>query len=444
MEQRDLITTPIVIMLVLMGAYLVRPYVTDNINRRYFFPALFVKIVGAISVGLIYQFYYNGGDTFMYHTYGSRLVWTTFFDSPFKGITLLFRKSGDYTDVYEYASRIYFFKDPSSYSLVRLASVFDLLTLSSYAATSVLFACFGFVGIWSLYLTFYQQYPWLHRNLAVAICFIPSVFFWSSGILKETIVVACLGVATFQLYSIIIVERKVSISRIVLLILALYYIFVIKKFILQAFIPAVIVWLFVANLSRIRSLVLRLLMIPFVSVIELASAYYSVVQVGKGDEKYALDKIAETAKITAYDIRYWTGRDAGSGYDLGILDGTIPSMFRLAPQAINVSLFRPYLWEVKNPLMLFSAAEGAFFLLFATYIFVKKRSTFLRSLTDPNIIFCLVFSLSFAFAVGVSTFNFGTLVRYKTPMLPFFLLALVLMLDYKKSDKKFSELDSTE
>ena len=165
MEQRDLITTPIVIMLVLMGAYLVRPYVTDNINRRYFFPALFVKIVGAISVGLIYQFYYNGGDTFMYHTYGSRLVWATFFDSPFKGITLLLRKSGDYTDVYEYASRIYFFKDPSSYSLVRLASVFDLLTLSSYAATSVLFACFGFVGIWSLYLTFYQQYPWLHRNL---------------------------------------------------------------------------------------------------------------------------------------------------------------------------------------------------------------------------------------------------------------------------------------
>ena len=94
--------------------------------------------------------------------------------------------------------------------------------------------------------------------------------------------------------------------------------------------------------------------------------------------------------------------------------------------------------------MLLSSAEGAFFLLFAAYIFVKKRNTFLRSLADPNIIFCLVFSLSFAFAVGVSTFNFGTLVRYKTPMLPFFLLAFVLMLDYKKSDKKFSELESTE
>ena len=80
-----------------------------------------------------------------------------------------------------------------------------------------------------------------------------------------------------------------------------------------------------------------------------------------------------TAKITAYDIGYYTGRDAGSGYSLGELDGTFGSMIRLSPQAINVSLFRPYLWEVKNPLMLLSALESFLLLSLCLYIIVKKN-----------------------------------------------------------------------
>jgi hypothetical protein len=66
------------------------------------------------------------------------------------------------------------------------------------------------------------------------------------------------------------------------------------------------------------------------------------------------------------------------------------------------------------------------------------------SFSDPNVIFAMVFSLSFAFAVGVSTFNFGTLVRYKIPVLPFFLVALILILDYSNRDKKSEVLDRTE
>ena len=54
------------------------------------------------------------------------------------------------------------------------------------------------------------------------------------------------------------------------------------------------------------------------------------------------------------------------------------------------------------------------------------------------------FSISFAFAVGVSTFNFGTLVRYKIPLLPFFLVALVLIRHHSKSARKLDELETTE
>jgi len=46
---------------------------------------------------------------------------------------------------------------------------------------------------------------------------------------------------------------------------------------------------------------------------------------------------------------------------------------------------------------------------------------------DPTIQFCLIFSLVFAFAVGISSFNFGALSRYKIPCLPFYALALILI-----------------
>jgi hypothetical protein len=143
------------------------------------------------------------------------------------------------------------------------------------------------------------------------------------------------------------------------------------------------------------------------------------------------------------DIRYQTGRDAGSGYTLGEMDGSFIGMLRLAPKAINVSLFRPYPWEVSNPLMLLSALESTGFLFLALYVFWKRRYSVLKALDHPDIAFTMVFSIVFAFAVGVSTFNFGSLARYKIPLLPFFFIGLALIL-HSKSDRNVGVFDNTE
>ena len=444
MELRDLIVTPLVVLAVYMIAYFIRPYATDENTRPYFFYALTFKIIGAISLGILYQFYYNGGDTYYYHTYGSRLLWEVFFESPADGIDLLFKNAGDYTDGYRYASRIYFFRDSASFAVIRIASVFDLFTYSTYSATATLFAVFSFSGIWLLYLTFYKQYPLLHRNLALAICFIPSCIFWGSGVLKDSIVLGCIGIATYHFHKLFF-EKRISVTSVLALLLTLYTIFIIRKFVLQAYIPASIIWILSKNLGHIRSMALRIMMAPFILGIIFFSTYYTIVKVGEGDEKYSIAKLGETARITSFDIRYLTGREAGSGYDLGELDGSFGSMLRLAPQAINVSLFRPYLWEVKNLLMLLSSLEGLLFLMATIYIITKNKFSVINSLADPNIIFCLVFSITFAFAVGVSTFNFGTLARYKIPLLPFFATSLVLIANYcRNSERKLEEFDTTE
>lgn len=440
MELRDLIVTPIIIFLVYAIAYWIRPRVTDSITRRYFIPALTVRIIGALAVGFLYQFYYNGGDTFSYHTHGSRLIWNAFTDSPIIALKL-FMNNGSYSGgVFPYASKIFFYNDPSSFVVIQIAFLLDVLTFSSYSGTAVLFGLIGFGGMWLLFLVFYKIYPKIHFSISIACFFIPSVFFWGSGLLKDTITLSALGVMVYSSYH-LFVQRSFTVINIIIFGLSLYILYAIKIYILLTLLPALIIWVFLSRLSRIRNMTIRIVLGPIVFSMAVSLAGLSLVKASEDNPKYSLDKLAQTAKVTAYDIRFWSGRDAGSGYSLGELDGSFGSVLRLGPSAINVTLFRPYLWEVKNPLMLISSIESFLLFLFVLTILFKGKLKILKTLTDPTVLFCLLFSLVFAFAVGVSTFNFGTLSRYKIPMMPIFLLSLIIV-NYKlKSFKKLPSLD---
>lgn len=445
MELRDLIVTPIIIFLVYAGAYWIRPRVTDSINRRYFIPALTVRIIGALAVGFLYQFYYGGGDTFNYHTHGSRIIWEAFWDSPLKGAKLLFANGQMESSIYEYSSKIWYFRDQQSYFLICITTLFDLITFSSYSATSVFFALLGFSGSWVLFRTFYKIFPDFHRWIAFSCLFIPTVCFWGSGIFKDTVTLAALGWITYSFYEAFL-ERKSVIRNFVIFVFSFWVIYSLKKYILLSILPSLILWYFLTNLSRVKSTMAKALLIPVTIFTVVALGYFSILNVAENDKRYDIDRLAETAKITAYDIRFgWGARTGeGSGYTLGELDGTWQSMIRLAPAAINVSLFRPYLWEIRNPLMLLSGFESFLFLLITIVLFAKTKGKIFYYLVKPEVIFCLSFSVVFAFAVGVSTFNFGTLSRYKIPMEPFYLLGLGLAYNYSKKDKKMEAFDSIE
>ena len=104
----------------------------------------------------------------------------------------------------------------------------------------------------------------------------------------------------------------------------------------------------------------------------------------------------------------------------GIVKKTIP--------AIWVTIFRPHPWEVRNPVMLLSGLEALFFvwLFWRAYFYKFKLNSKARS-SSVIITFCLIFSLLLSWAVGLTSYNFGTLVRYKIPMMPFFAIAMYMM-----------------
>lgn len=393
--------------------------------------ALSVKFFGAIALGVIYEFYYGGGDTFNYFTHGSRWIWEAFLENPANAFKLIASSGENHmTETYYYSSRIWYYSDVRSYFVVRLAGFFDIFTFHTYSATALFFAIFSFSGSWALFTSLLKRYPNQRKWLALAILFVPSVLFWGSGILKDSVTLGALGWATFGLFNAFYFRKRVGLN-LVILVLSLYLIYQIKIYILIPFIFAAFVWLFSLNIKKVKNQIARILVAPVFIALFVLSGYYAVGTISK-DSLYSIDNIAKTAAITSYDIRYgWGARmGEGSGFTIGKLDGTWQSMVSLFPAAVNASLFRPYLWEVGNPLMLMSALESllAFFLMFKALM--SKR--FMSKFSDPFLIFCLAYTLLFAFAVGVSTSNFGTLMRYKIPMMPFFFSFLLI----DKSPKK--------
>lgn len=189
---------------------------------------------------------------------------------------------------------------------------------------------------------------------------------------------------------------------------------------------------------------LRILLTPIMITIAVVLGYYALIAVGEDNKRYSLKALGQTAEITANYLYYVSEKQGGSSYTLGDFDYSVTGMVKKLPLAINVTLFRPYLWEAKNPIMLLSALESLALLIFTIVILVKTKFLFALRKIDPTITFCLVFAISFAFAVGFSTYNFGSLVRYKIPLVPFYLIALFVLNYYSKSAKKLSTLDITE
>ncbi len=424
MEIKDLLVTPLYLFFFTVIAYWIRPYVTNKQTRKYFLPALWVRFSGAIMLGVIYQFYYSGGDTFSYWTHGSKWIWEAFLDDPMLGTRMLLSSGGEHSpEFFNYSSKIWYFKDPKSYTVVRIAGFFDLFTFHTYSATACFFAVFSFSGMWAMYTAIDGLYK--SKYLALVILFVPSVVFWGSGILKDTITLGALGWLTWGIFYLFEHRRRKLIVWIVTCLSAML-IFKIKPYIVVCFIPLIFVWLYLKKVKRVRKTGPGFATIPILAIIFLGAALTASIFVST--EEYSINSFARKAAITAYDIRYgWGSRTGGDGgYDIGMPDGTLKGTLKLLPAAINASLFRPYLWEVRNPLMLLSALESLLIFTLTLKVVLGKKIRRIRQ--DPFLVFCLVFALLFAFAVGVSTSNFGTLMRYKIPLMGFYLVPIIVAL----------------
>lgn len=431
----DFILTPIYLFIVYAISRIIQKSKIDVFPEyNYYLKALTLKIAGALGLCLIYTLYYNGGDTTQYFA-DSISVNKVLFSNPSGGYDIIFHgltrdKLGYFNAEIGYPA---YFRDPSTSFIVQVVSLITILGFRSYFATTIIVAWISFSGIWNLYRVFLSEFPKLHRELTIAIFYIPSVLIWGSGILKDTFTLSAVGYFTYAFYQGYIKGNGV-IKNTIVIILSSYVIIIVKSYIFIALVPGALIWLVSNLVGRIKGRFLKYSIAPIFLFFTLSGAYFIINYMGDSLGKFSSDKLLDRAVVTQRDLK--SDYYKGNAFDIGEFDNDISSILSVSPKALLAGLFRPFLWEANNILMIASGLENLWFLYMSILVLYKTRILgFFKFFFRHHLLtFSLVFSLFFFFSVGLSTSNFGSLVRYKIPAVPFFIASLIIINGYLKQD----------
>lgn len=414
-----------------LGKRHVRKKYADSPIGRYFLPALFIRLGGAIVSALVFDFYYDGGDTSAY--FRLILMMKDVLKTAPREYAHIILSGADelghpyLSQFFRYDFLYVLFFDKSTALLIKLGSLIGLFCFNSYIIISFLFTFFSFLGCWKIYKVFCEMYPTLHKQLAIAILFVPSVCFWGSGFMKEPLCIGALGIFFYSLNALIYKRRRILL-HIFLLLVMIKILTTVKVYILLCFAPVYVWWLFLRLRTFFSNKYFKYFFLPAMITAGIFGSLFIFRHIQNMASQYAFENIENTIKNTQNWLYLSSQQSNGSAYSLGNMEFTLEEFPKIFVKAVNVSLFRPYLWETRKLIIFPSAVESLITLFLTLYVLFKARLSIIRTvITNADVQLCLMFSIAFAFAVGLASYNFGALARYKTPLLPFYFTALVII-----------------
>ncbi len=424
----------VIVPLLLVVAYFIatrikNKHIKEHAYYKYFRIGLFVKIFAGLAFALIYLFYYGGGDTVYYFWGTGSTVKMLGKDIP----TFFKILGGNHSlEVFSMFDRTTgwptYFRDPNSFAVCRFNVPFYLLGLGSFLGNTIVMNLFLYFGIWRFYKMLVELYPSNEKWLAYAVFFIPSVVFWSSGILKDGWTLTAILIIYTNIYCIFIKKERTW-ANVLWLLLWGYILVSIRPFMFYVAIGSSLIWIGFYYLHRIKSTFLRVIALPLVMLVIWLSGLGIFVQTSsQANTRYgSVDAMLETAWIIQDDLKkdYY----GGNTFDIGTFEPTIPGVIKKAPQAIVAGLFRPFIWEGEGILMFFSGLENLFLLFFFLFVLFKRKGLgfFTRVYKDPFVLSIFIMTITFAFFIGLTTANFGSLVRYVIPVKLLFVVVLILI-----------------
>ncbi|MBS1647817.1 MAG: hypothetical protein JST67_10800 [Bacteroidetes bacterium] len=425
----DALLAPLYIFLAwLLANFIQNKNIHNHSEYQYFTYGLMVKIVGAVALGLVYYFYYKGGDTINY--FKSARAYVNLFSKNKEDFFLGWLGNAKGVDYYFFDEdtgySVYHHRDSNSFFVVRLLIPIVALGFKSYFASAVLTACITYTGLWKLYQTFLQEFPMLKKELAIAILFIPSCVFWGSGLMKDSFTLSATGWFTYSFYHFFI-KKKINPIYALQIFISSFIILSIKPYIYFALLPGAMLWLSNQQIAKIQNKILRAAVAPLLIIASATIGYITLNKMGDNLGLYKVDTVLDRAVIVQQDMKaeYYGGKT----FDIGTFDNSISGVLSKAPIAIFSGIFRPGIWDVRNAVMLISSLENTYILVLTLFLLVKlKILGFFRLIKkNPLLLFAMLFALFFAFSVGLTVANFGSLVRLRIPELPFFVSGIFIL-----------------
>src|SRR6218665_342573 len=442
---------------------------------------LFVlKLVAGSAVWLVYTYHYPAASDFNNYFSDSKIL----VQNLFNGTNLPYSSAwnGNFENVLFSNSR----------AVIILNALLQLFSFGNFYVHSVFFCFFSYVGLIALLKAFLPHFPSKEKRILLALFFIPSVLFWGSAALKESLIIGLAGLLIYV--SDFGLRKKYNVKQTVAFILLFVILFLMKIYIALALLPVLLV-----NFIVSRTTEKRLAVKYAIVIVANGSCFFLVAKIN--DDYNVLKIIADKQAKAISEARGgaflvsdkhfvsvdFYGQDTilsmqpdsssrinhGANYLMWNLENMKDTIFvnnsdndevyhliygirpansvlairKLKPEWIDFAAYSPVafvntlahpsFFEVRSWLHLMIALENIWVMIFivlAVLFFDKniwqKKTIFF---------FCLFFVLILYVLIGITTPAIGAMVRYRTIAELLLVIMCLLAIDEEKLRKRFSK-----
>lgn len=385
-----------------------------------------LKIIGSVTNNLLIIYYWKTADSLSY--FGETQNLCNMIKGNVSNISYLFSSVTEYNSAIKLDNSLIATNSgaglETNFFITRVCTLLYPLALGKFLLVNFFFCFIATIAQFKIYLVLAERYPRIKKFLGIAVLYLPTLLLYASPIFKETLCLSFMGFAINNLYQ--INKRHNIFSNGLGLVINVVFILILKPYVIYSLLLAIVIVLIFKAIFLFYS---RSILGKLVTVVILVTS--TTVFAFNTDlfDPY----IASFADISNFFQQQYNG-DFGesSSFELGEMEMSTVGLMKKAPLAFYATYFRPHLWEVRKPIMVISALES-FAILILLLTALIKNGIHIRGLLKDDLPLTIAISyvLVFGIVVGLTTFNFGTLVRYKVPGLPFLWVFTFLLLTYK-------------
>lgn len=395
--------------------------------------AFLLKLAAALVMTFIYTYFYpdrHVADIFRYFDDSNVLI--QMFENNVSDF-FAFITGHDNAALYKYKITMNNWESPGNvYNnnrvMIILNAAIGFISLGDYYVHLILFTFLSFVGLTAMFKVFNKIYKVYQGIVFISVFTLPSIIFWTSGVLKESLVMFALGIF---LYSYMRFYFNSAIwYHLFSFALGFIILMLLKFYLLIILLPAMIILLLTQRiliLQKMKGLTWILFSILFL----LGLFMFKYIN-PRADALHALMNKREAFELLAHTMK------AGSYFEVPQFNDIV-SLLKAAPVALMEVIVRPNIFKISSPLVFLSALENIYiWILIVSALMFRKRNSVLIGQWNYFGLFVVIATFTL---IGLTVPVEGAIVRYKSVVLPILMAILLCNIDYEKLFVRFPRIE---
>jgi len=372
--------------------------------------------------------------------------------------------------------------------ILRLNALIHFISFGNYYVHALFSCFFSFLGINWIYKTFKEKFNGKEIYFFLIWVLFPGVWFWTGALFKEAPALFLMGWLLVSLKR-ILVNKHYSFKNVFMLIVGvilsivfkpylmlpllltsvLFFVIIHKKDAGLKYATALFICLLAGNYSAfllfkkdaVKILSERqrdfmdmsdgglfllgkdkFIRAPYdLSILKIDSSQTEIKAKIKAGASYSYCELSHqqdtlicndnTDTSAAYTLMYIIPRAHSTLYGPA-LDGTWISFIKAIPYAEYIGMFKPLFWDARNKMDLIASLENVIIIFsFLLFLYNGMKSGF----RDPHYIYFLSITFLVLLLIGITSPNLGAIQRYRSLVMPFILLTVLLSSTIKDPQK---------